>query len=48
MIREEISKVSRDLEDIIDDKLLIITEKLLPYFKKLNMTPNMLTTLSFY
>ena len=40
-------KVDEQLENPIDNLLLKINQKLNPYYKKLNFTPNILTILSF-
>ena len=40
-------KVSHDIENPIDNLLLKFNEKMNPIYKKLNFTPNILTTISF-
>ena len=39
-------KIPRTMDNFFDNILIDIAEKLNPYFKKLNFTPNMITTLS--
>ena len=39
-------KIPRSVDNPIDNLLVDLVEKLNPYFKKLNFTPNMITTLS--
>ena len=39
-------KISSDMENPIDNIMVAIAEKVSPFFKELNFTPNMLTTVS--
>ena len=41
-------KISLDQEDIIDNRFYKWSDDLCPFFKKLNFTPNMITTLGLF
>ena len=41
-------KISQEFENPIDDLLINLADIVLPYFRSLHFTPNMLTTISFF